>query len=294
MRPVLRIYPMGVSVATAGNPNPRNTFAERKRGKVKDWSRSSGYRYRAKLMRVEPKRLPRVSVSSSLTVRDVPRDLDAFNAQLKVFRKRVERLGGWRCGTYVKELQRRGALHVHGFDAFDVDHSQAVRVALAVRGHWLEVMAEWRPSAKGQHVVGRCSGVGWFAYLASHASGARAKEQRDAGRLPAGTIGGLGRVWGWRGDWPTADPSEFREGGAWYIGFDGRTYREVFQAVAEVAARDAERFDPGYAEELRRRAAASHEWQVGDFRNLSYFMGRDAFLDAFALAEHGALAERPL
>lgn len=196
--PVLRLYPHGL---TGGVPPSSGSHERALRGKVEGWSDGATRRNTAFLRSVEVDRLTGKGWGVTLTVRDCPASGAAWAALRESFVKRMQRLGMIRL-HWVTEWQRRGVPHLHGALWFPDSAWQAPEWIVY---HWLEVARVYGAKAQAQYVLPISGPVGWFKYLAKHASRGVHHYQRSASGIPEGWKGATGRVWGKWGDWPVRE-----------------------------------------------------------------------------------------
>jgi len=195
--PVLKAYRHGL---TAGTPPTVNTHQRAPRGEVTGWSVGATRRNTAFLMSIRDRELTGAGVAFTLTLRDCPASPDEWHRLRRAWLKRMERRGYLRL-HWVTEWQRRGVPHLHGAiwfpDGYDFD---------AIRDAWVAVASGHGAGHRGQFCRVIDGPVGWFQYLAKHASRGVQHYQRSADSIPPAWQGKTGRVWGHTGDWPV-DPA---------------------------------------------------------------------------------------
>lgn len=209
---LITLYPHGVTMGTlSGKPNKQSY----KRGQVNGWSKSATRRNIA-FLRSADKNLIQVTpdgellsgIALTLTLRNCPESSDDWHKIRRSFIKRLERLGMHRC-HWVTEWQRRGVPHLHGAFWFPSDNKQytAHNLAIYCISHWLQVAGQYGASVLGQHHSEIYDSIGWFKYLAKHASRGIGHYQRSILNIPDGWKK-TGRIWGYTGDWPLIDPTK--------------------------------------------------------------------------------------
>ena len=186
---------------------------------------------------------------------------------------RFSRMGLIR-GHWVTEWQKRGVPHLHGIFFFPED---AGEMRARMVSAWCEVAAEFGAGVKGQHVREVTHIVGWFKYLAKHASRGYKHYQRARENVPEGWKK-TGRVWGYIGDWPLVDEVRYEVDDKAYFWLRRRAQRYVI-ANARATMREAFPFvlgDKGaLAKFVEARATliwARRMWRHGD-RLLSRLRG---------------------
>ena len=186
---------------------------------------------------------------------------------------RFSRMGLIR-GHWVTEWQKRGVPHLHGIFFFPED---AGEMRARMVSAWCEVAAEFGAGVKGQHVREVTHIVGWFKYLAKHASRGYKHYQRARENVPDGWKK-TGRVWGYIGDWPLVDEVRYEVDDKAYFWLRRRAQRYVI-ANARATMREASPFvlgDKGaLAKFVEARATliwARRMWRHGD-RLLSRLRG---------------------
>ena len=193
---MIRILPNGGTVYTT-SPSP--THDREKRGKTQGWSRAVSRRNTDFLMSVDVDSLSGFGFALSLTVRECPGSPAIWAAVRKRFFERLRSAGMVRA-HWLTEWQRRQVPHMHCAVWF----SRSVDVAWLKR-QWIHSAVEFRPASIAQHVVPIEGVVGWFEYLAKHASRSISNYQRSKYLVPASWAGATGRMWGYLGSWVVLD-----------------------------------------------------------------------------------------
>jgi hypothetical protein len=108
-------------------------------------------------------------------------------------------------------MQKRLVPHLHTAIWY-ADGPAADRVNLGGWGRaaiedWLELTYGMRTTREAQMCRPIDGIAGWLEYIAKHASRGVAHYQRQRAMMPKGWQK-TGRLWGHRGDWPTAEPVE--------------------------------------------------------------------------------------
>ena len=193
----------------------RNSHPRAKRGEVSGWSDGAVRRNTRFLMSVEEGRLTGAGVAFTLTVRDCPPTAAEWHRIRRAWEKRMARAGMLRL-HWVTEWQRRGVPHLHGAIWFP----DAYRTAEVIEA-WMAVAGAYGAAWWGQHARPIDGPVGWFQYLAKHASRSSKHYQRSPEHIPEGWRRRTGRVWGKSGDWPVRDAVRFeledqRGDGGWF------------------------------------------------------------------------------
>lgn len=199
------LYRHGLTMGTPPKMPPKSPA---KRGEVNGWSESATRRNTAFLRSVNDEQLPftldgepLTALALTLTVKDCPESHRDWESIRNKFFKRLIRLGLYRC-HWVTEWQRRGVPHLHGAFWFpDLGYWDNWERLKKILSHWLELTAPYGSTHAGQHFNGIYDTVGWFKYLAKHASRGVKHYQRSGDCMPAGWRS-TGRMWGKTGDWP--------------------------------------------------------------------------------------------
>lgn len=210
--PVIRLYPHGI---TAGVPPMTNSHDRALRGHVEGWSHGATRRNTAFLRSVEVDKLTGKGWGVTLTVRDCPPSGAAWAALRKAWVMRMQRAGMIRL-HWVTEWQRRGVPHLHGAVWFPESCYQAPEW---IEYHWLQLASAYGAKSKGQYVLPISGPVGWFKYLAKHASRGVSHYQRSSAGIPEGWKGATGRVWGKWGDWPVREAVKLETGQTGFVQF---------------------------------------------------------------------------
>lgn len=197
--PVLKVSHNGL---TMGRSPRKNDHERAKRGKVTGWSASAARRNLAFLRSVDDRSLSGYGYTLTLTLKNCPESADHWKRLREALFKRFERMGMIR-GHWVTEWQKRGVPHLHGMFYFRSPGLQS-----SIVNAWLELAAEFVVSAKAQSVKEVTNVVGWFKYLAKHASRGHQHYQRAGDNIPVGWSN-TGRVWGYVGDWPIEAVTRF-------------------------------------------------------------------------------------
>lgn len=198
--PVLTVYRHG---GTAGVAPMKNSHQRAPRGEVAGWSEGATRRNTRFLYSVQEDQLSGTGHAVTLTVRDCPPTSVDWSKLRRAWEMRMVRAGMIRM-HWVTEWQRRGVPHLHGAVWFPDTMSADLVRGLAIR-HWLEVAAPYGCGWKGQHVHPITGVVGWFQYLAKHASRGVQHYQRSIANVPEAWQNRTGRVWGHVGDWPVRE-----------------------------------------------------------------------------------------
>lgn len=199
----IKVYRHGCTLGTAPL---KNDHLREKRSTVSGWSHGATRRNTAFLRSVVEPELstdsqgqPLRAYAVTLTLKDCPATSDDWHKLRKAFLMRLSRAGLYR-SHWVTEWQRRGVPHLHGafWVPMDVMPWQIIR-------HWLELTSSSGASDRGQFITPITDAVGWFKYLAKHASRGVSHYQRNPMNIPPEWRKKTGRVWGKTGDWPVRD-----------------------------------------------------------------------------------------
>jgi hypothetical protein len=187
-----------------------------KRGQVEGWSVGATRRNTQFLMSIREDELTGSGVALTLTVRDCPETAQEWHRIRKAWIERMRRAGMVRL-HWVTEWQRRGVPHLHGAIWFPGNRYDLATPLEA----WCEVSALYGALHRGQHARPIDGPVGWFQYLSKHAARGVKHYQRSIDNIPEGWQSKTGRVWGYSGEWPLAEPRRFglqaQEGdGGWF------------------------------------------------------------------------------
>jgi len=208
----LKVYRHGLTMGTAPKSSPHLRAI---RGQVQGWSESATRRNTAFLRSAIETALPidgsgahLTAYAFTLTLKHCPPTPDDWHKLRKAFLMRLKRLGLYRC-HWVTEWQRRGVPHLHGAFWFPSVPGCDPTPVVVLR-HWIDLTGELYGSLwEGQHFTGITDAVGWFKYLSKHASRGVRHYQRNPKNIPPEWSKKTGRVWGYTGDWPTAEPIKF-------------------------------------------------------------------------------------
>lgn len=198
--PVVTVYRHG---GKGGIAPGRNDHMRMKRGQVEGWSEGATRRNTQFLMSVRETDLTGAGVAITLTLRECPPSADDWHKLRRAWIERIRRAGMVRL-HWVTEWQRRGVPHLHC----------ALWWPDAYRGHeaieaWVAVAGAYGAGMRGQHWRVIDGPVGWFQYLSKHAARGVKHYQRNSDNIPEGWKSKTGRVWGYVGNWPTAEPRKF-------------------------------------------------------------------------------------
>lgn len=240
--PVLKVYRNGV---TMGRAPGKNDHERAKRGEVTGWSASAARRNLAFLRSIEADSLTGHGYTVTLTLKNCPETAEHWKRLREALFKRFERMGMIR-GHWVTEWQKRGVPHLHGIFYFRHPGMQP-----SIVNAWLELADEYVVSAKGQHVREVTHIVGWFKYLAKHASRGHQHYQRAAEGIPEGWKK-TGRVWGYVGDWPIVEPERYE--------VDERAYFRLRRVARGLAVSNARQPQPTF--DANGKLLPRHWWFV--------------------------------
>lgn len=198
--PIATVYPHG---GKAGVAPGRNDHTRMKRGQVEGWSLGATRRNTQFLMSVREKELTGAGIALTLTLRDCPPTAAAWHKIRKAWIERMRRAGMVRL-HWVTEWQKRGVPHLHCAVWFPdcYDYITAIDA-------WVEVASAYGAGRRAQHFRVIDGVIGWFQYLAKHASRGVKHYQRNHSNIPEGWQSKTGRVWGHSGHWPLAEPRRF-------------------------------------------------------------------------------------
>ena len=169
------------------------------RAENKGWSRAVARRNTDFLLSVQAPELTGSGYALSLTLKDCPGTPQDWQDTRARYVKRLRRLGMVRL-HWLTEWQRRGVPHMHAAVWFESDQDRA-----RIIQHWIEAAAQYRPGNWSQDVKPIHGTVGWFEYLAKHATRSVNNYQRSPENIPQLWRGVTGRMWGHMGTWPTAE-----------------------------------------------------------------------------------------
>lgn len=272
-----------------GRAANRNDHERALRGEVTGWSQSAARRNLKFLRSVEPDDLTGKGYTATFTLRDCPESKEQWKRLREALFMRFTRMGLLR-GHWVTEWQRRGVPHLHGIFFFpdDAGADMGARMVTA----WCEIAAAFGAGVKGQHVREVTHIIGWFKYLAKHASRGYKHYQRARENVPEGWKK-TGRVWGYIGDWPLVDEVRYQVDERAYFWLRRRAQRYVI-ANARAAMREASPYvlvDKGsllkFVEARRTLVWARRMWRHGDgllsrLRGVSEWMPKEQ-IDALIL-----------
>lgn len=197
--PIVSILPNG---GQSYMPAPCPTHSPARRGDAAGWSRDVARRNMDFLLSVESERLSGHGLALSLTLKDCPATPQDWQNLRCAFFKRLRRMGMTRA-HWLTEWQRRGVPHMHAAIWFDSPQDPA-----RIKAHWTDAAKGYRSGIYSQDVKRIHGAVGWFEYLAKHATRSVANYQRSPENIPSGWQGKTGRMWGHLGDWPTSDAKD--------------------------------------------------------------------------------------
>lgn len=240
--PVLKSYQNGASQSVGHRPGDHQRA---KRGTTKGWTHRASRGNRKFLWSVKADQLTGAGFAVTLTVRDCPPSSAEWAALRQAWMDRLKRRGLHRL-HWITEWQRRGHPHIHAA-VWMPEGFEGVSMAR----HWLEVARQYRPGPLGQDVRPITGQVGWFEYLAKHATRAVSNYQRSPENVPAGWQK-TGRVWGHVGDWPTEEETEITLNHAGFY----RLRRLILRHAIAKAREKGDLYRVGY---LRRYLRADEE-----------------------------------
>lgn len=177
-----------------------------KRGQITGWSAASVRRHTRWLYSVDVTQLDGAGDGVTLTLRDVPTDVEWVRL-VKIFLQRIDRLPGLLRWHAVVEWQRRGAPHLHlaVYCAEPIsDTGERWGPGPEVVSIWREVAGQYGVSLDAQFVTPISGPLGWLQYLSKHA--ARGVRHYQRWGRPAGWET-TGRLWRHsRAGWPVVEP----------------------------------------------------------------------------------------
>ncbi len=227
------LYRNGLSAGKPGMPNHKA-----KRSTIGGWSYGAARRNEQFLKSVDADGLAELgeAVAFTLTVRDCPPTPEVWSAAVERFLLAMKRTHGCVAAHWVVEWQRRHVPHLHGCLIFPAGRAlSAEQIAFA----WC-YLTDLGAMSGAQHVVPMRASVGWFQYVAKHASRGVKHYQRSPEAIPEKWKGKTGRMWGQRGEWPLIVPRKFAlqdqlngGDGGWFA------YRRLVRAWAVAQARKA-------------------------------------------------------
>lgn len=198
--PVVTVYRHG---GKGGVAPGRNDHRRMKRGQVEGWSEGATRRNTQFLMSVQEGRLTGAGLALTLTLRDCPPSPKDWHRLRKAWIERMRRAGMVRL-HWVTEWQRRGVPHLHCALWFPDCYDFATAI-----NAWCELAEPYGAGHRGQHARVIDGAVGWFRYLSKHAARGVKHYQRTHDNIPDAWQSKTGRVWGYSGDWPLAEPRKF-------------------------------------------------------------------------------------
>lgn len=191
----IRVFPGGTSVSY---PSVQK-HARAKRGKVNGWTEDASRRLTQFLWSVEVDKLGSVQGwAVTLTMGGTPETSTLWSEARDRLLRWLRSTGSTRY-QWLTEWTAAGRPHLHlcvfndGFEAHDL--------ALA----WIRICraAGWPAEWKAQTVEELHNATGWLKYVAKHSSRGVDHYQRES---PPEGWETTGRLWGYGGVWPTADP----------------------------------------------------------------------------------------
>lgn len=222
---VVTVYQHGLK---AGIAPEKSDHVRAKRGRAQGWTQKAT---RANIEFLQSVYLPEVTglgFSFTLTVRYCPESSRQWAAMRKAFVQRLERFGCYRL-HWVTEWQRRGVPHLHGMIYFPEPLTlyEYTRQVDILENSWLAVCGEYGGASNGQCIRRVDDPVGWLEYLGKHSARGVDHYQRASSSMPDAWQGASGRVWGYRGVWPTKDGLRFdmSQRGFWELRRRMRSYR---------------------------------------------------------------------
>jgi hypothetical protein len=173
------------------------------RAEIGGWSAASSRRNRQFLWSVDTDGLTGAGWSFTLTVRNCPATPKEWATWCATYWKRVIFDGAIRL-HWVIEWQRRGCPHLHGSVYFPQSMSRR-----EVENRLLDSWCYRNPFDAGraqQRALPIYDAIGWGQYVAKHAARGVRHYQRSPENIPEHWKGNTGRMWGYRGSWPTSAP----------------------------------------------------------------------------------------
>jgi hypothetical protein len=183
-----------------GYPSPERP--QPKRGDTSGWSRDVARRNTDFLMSVQADLLTGHGHALSLTIKECPASPSDWQKVRRSFVKRLERLDMLRM-HWLTEWQKRQVPHLHAAVWFSEPQPPG-----RISQHWLSVASSYQAGPLSQHVSPIYGSVGWFEYLAKHATRSVSNYQRSPHSVPPAWKGVTGRMWGHIGSWPLSEPKE--------------------------------------------------------------------------------------
>lgn len=197
--PIVTILPNG---GKSYMPSPCPTHKPTTRGDASGWSRDVARRNTDFLMSVQAPELHGHGYALSLTLKDCPDTPEDWQKVRRAFVERLRRMGLVRM-HWLTEWQRRQVPHLHAAVWFATPQDPA-----RIMQHWLEASAPYRPGNWSQDLKPIHGTVGWFEYLAKHATRSVTNYQRSRESVPPRWRGKTGRMWGHIGVWPVSEPKD--------------------------------------------------------------------------------------
>ena len=199
--PVVTVYRHG---GKGGVAPRRNDHMRAKRGVVEGWSEGATRRNTQFLMSVREDDLTGAGVALTLTLKECPPTAADWHRLRRAWIERMRRAGMVRL-HWVTEWQRRGVPHLHCAIWFATGYDTITPIDA-----WVDLAGEpYGAGHRGQHARKIDGPVGWFQYLSKHAARGVKHYQRNHENIPEGWQSKTGRVWGYSGDWPLAQPRQF-------------------------------------------------------------------------------------
>lgn len=251
--PNLRVYPSGFTAYTPAK-HPR---VPPPASHVSGWSVGSTQSMVRWLYSVIPTEFSGRAFSLTLTVRTAPSTPDHWKRLRESFFRRLHHLGITSV-FWLTEWQRRGVPHLHGIVILPCKDLQE-----DVLRSWVKVAAKFGAELHAQNIREIYDVRGWNEYLAKHSARGVKNYQRANSGIPAEWQGKTGRMWGYRGTWPTAPPMEFTLDPAVFF----RLRRLVRSKAVSVARARQDWKALGYA----RRTLKHSDQVVSRVRGLSRF-----------------------
>lgn len=223
-----------------------------KRGEVVGWSAGAVRRHKRWLYSVAAPELDGVGMAVTLTMRDTPATSEIWQDLLRRLFRRLRDSGMVRW-HWVVEWQRRGTPHIH-LAVYGAEGSDPAGVTVR---HWMGLAQEFGAQPVAQFITPIAGPVGWLKYLSKHASRGVAHYQRQG--KPAGWTK-TGRLWGYGGSWPCAEPVEGL--------LTTQQYWRVRRMVRGYAIAQARRSALEYARQGKQKKAAAAWDSVGWLRGM--------------------------
>lgn len=194
------LMPSGIN-ASVPSPHKRSPGL---RGKCTGWSPGACRRNARFLRSARIDKLPRIGITLTLTVRDLPASAHEWSRIRNLWLNRV-RASGAICFHWVTEWTRRGVPHLHAVVFYDLRHwNENWTLQWDLTDEWTAITAHLGSGPQGQCAKKMTEASGWFQYVAKHSARGAAHYQRQMASLPD-TWDTVGRVWGKGGDWETSE-----------------------------------------------------------------------------------------